>query len=325
MSQDPGRQSARHHMLRKPSRPSLDRPSLFTDTENQDSVLDDDLQRVRILSTLESARRPQRHASSQSRRAQRKGNAAWQAKVLIGLMGAGILALLGGFVLVVMDGHSQTARMEEAMRVQVYTSGDGQNLPASNPAQQAAPVAGTAPSGNPLAALGPRPAGAARADQPFELSLAASAAQPAVIENVSSAQASAPKEAPAAPAIRVTLPTLPANSWPKPAPTAQSDTAAVAPLKQAPTSGVPPQAAGNGASARAGHNASRANQHTRTDEDVALLEAMFAHTGPRKKPAVNVSEQLKTQCGGLAGASAATCRARICVQNPSAAECHQDH
>jgi hypothetical protein len=59
------------------------------------------------------------------------------------------------------------------------------------------------------------------------------------------------------------------------------------------------------------------------DEDVALLEAMFAHTGARKPPA-SVAEELASTCGGLSGAQAATCRARICVQHPTASVCHPD-
>jgi ABC-type uncharacterized transport system permease subunit len=61
----------------------------------------------------------------------------------------------------------------------------------------------------------------------------------------------------------------------------------------------------------------------RNDEDVALLEAMFAHTGTHKPP-FSASDEIKRQCGQLSGADAATCRARICVQNPSAGACHPE-
>jgi hypothetical protein len=73
------------------------------------------------------------------------------------------------------------------------------------------------------------------------------------------------------------------------------------------------------------------NSSARQDDDVALLEAMFAHTRTRPAApsagaapaALSVADELK-RCGSLSGGAAATCRARICVQNPAAAACHQD-
>lgn len=55
-------------------------------------------------------------------------------------------------------------------------------------------------------------------------------------------------------------------------------------------------------------------------DDVALVEAMLAHSNPRKtQPAPTVALQ---QCGSGSSAETAVCRARVCVQNPSLPACH---
>lgn len=55
-------------------------------------------------------------------------------------------------------------------------------------------------------------------------------------------------------------------------------------------------------------------------DDVALVEAMLAHSNPRKtQPAPTVALQ---QCGAGSSAETAVCRARVCVQNPSLPACH---
>lgn len=55
-------------------------------------------------------------------------------------------------------------------------------------------------------------------------------------------------------------------------------------------------------------------------EDVALVEAMLAHAGPRKAPPPpTVALQ---QCGTGSSPETAVCRARICVQHPSLPACH---
>lgn len=55
-------------------------------------------------------------------------------------------------------------------------------------------------------------------------------------------------------------------------------------------------------------------------EDVALVEAMLAHAGPRKAPPPpTVALQ---QCGTGTSPETAVCRARICVQHPSLPACH---
>lgn len=111
----------------------------------------------------------------------------------------------------------------------------------------------------------------------------------------------------------------------------QADSGKAASTKTVQASQATPTAAASTATATT-TAASTKRQNTRQDDDVALLEAMFAHTrtrpaapgaGPAPTPALSVPEELK-RCASLGGAGAATCRARICVQNPTAAACHQD-
>jgi hypothetical protein len=71
------------------------------------------------------------------------------------------------------------------------------------------------------------------------------------------------------------------------------------------------------------------------DDDVALLEAVLAHSATRKLPAqtptpistsmstsvpASVADELQ-RCGALGGAASATCRARTCVQHPTTPAC----
>lgn len=113
-----------------------------------------------------------------------------------------------------------------------------------------------------------------------------------------------------------------AMASPQPAPVPAPDLAAPRP---APASTLtrelsfPAKPASKNIAAAAKHT-QPARQH---DEDVALLEAMFAHTHARQAP-VSVADELRQECGRLSGGEAATCRARICVQNPTATVCHPD-
>ena len=68
--------------------------------------------------------------------------------------------------------------------------------------------------------------------------------------------------------------------------------------------------------------AREANGRTRTNEDVALLEAMMKHASARRAPPSSV-EALQA-CAALQGADAAVCRAKACVQHPTAPACHSD-
>jgi hypothetical protein len=356
LSHDQGRRLARHHTPGHPGRPALDRPSLFAADDTQNSVLDDDTQRVRILSTLESARRPVRMAPSKARRLQRQGS-GWQVKALLGLMGAGVIALLTSFVLVVVDGHTTSTQVEAAMVEQAAKSGQmavEQPAPASaalTKAEAAPPPSGKHPdkatakpdSNNPLAAL-IAPAAAPPSAAATPKAAVQSTPQTAVIETVlgtapppplaahaaSAAAASvqakaAPKQADA-PAATVSLAkTAPlANTRPDSRPDTAAPKAGTTPGTKPPIDtlalqrglNVPPALGKNARNGTQGAN-------SRNDEDVALLEAMFAHTGSRKAP-VSVAEEIKRQCSQLAGAEAATCRARLCVQNPTASVCHPE-
>lgn len=60
----------------------------------------------------------------------------------------------------------------------------------------------------------------------------------------------------------------------------------------------------------------------RTSDDVALLEAMMRHASSRRAPP-SAAEALQP-CTLLQGAEAAVCKARACVQHPTAPQCHSD-
>lgn len=310
MSQNRGGRLVRHPNSDRSDRPALDRPSLFAGMDNEDSTVDGDTQRVRILSTLESARRPTRGARRGPTKIQgltRKKRGVWQTRVLMGLMILGMLTLLASFVMVLLDGHpgSASAKAESAA------------------GSDATPrkTASASSDNNPLAAL----------IVPPQNAMMPPAQQAAVIETVLSAPVPAPQAAstPAQPAPPVIQPApLAAKAQPAKAdhtpgaPKAAASATKAAALPPAPTAQATPTAP---------PTTRRNTAASRNDADVALLEAMFAHT--RAKPAtppktaassVSVSDELKKRCGSLSGASAATCRAQVCVQNPTAAACHQD-
>ncbi|TAK93969.1 MAG: hypothetical protein EPO09_10910 [Aquabacterium sp.] len=333
MSQNHGGRLARQTTSDKPGRPSLDRPSLFAGMDNEDSTFGGDTQRVRILSTLESARRPTgRKGPTKIQGITRQKRSNWQTKALLGLMGIGVLTLLISFVMVVVDGHAAPAKPEST------------NKPAAA-APEAKRVNGLAPkvaadTSNPLAALIAPPQHPAIAPAPTHA---------AVIENVNSAPPAA------SPLGR--LAAQPAEPRPASAsvhPSASPDTAkqvavasqATNTAKQTATHTAPQMTANKSGQALAANHgtsttevagdglgatakavtppaAKRSQASKSKDDDVALLEAMFAHTRPRPA-ATSVADELKQRCGGLNGADAATCRARVCVQNPTAAACHQD-
>ena len=83
----------------------------------------------------------------------------------------------------------------------------------------------------------------------------------------------------------------------------------------APASTVTPPTA-RPAPAREGGNRARAN------DDVALLEAMMKHASARRAPPSSM-EALQN-CASLQGAEAAVCKAKACVQHPTAQQCHGD-
>jgi hypothetical protein len=102
---------------------------------------------------------------------------------------------------------------------------------------------------------------------------------------------------------------------------------ALAPPTRPPAARADPSSVARADAARPPAKARRssASKHP-ADADVALLEAMLSHTpsraGAHAPPVAPVAEQLSTACGSLSGAAAATCRARICVNNPGSPACH---
>lgn len=99
---------------------------------------------------------------------------------------------------------------------------------------------------------------------------------------------------------------------PTPAATSRANTA-LAPV-------TPPEQAGRSAktSVQRPHNKREAGA---SQDDVALVEAMLAHAGPRKATPPPPATALQ-QCGAGSSPETAVCRARICVQNPSLPACH---
>ena len=101
--------------------------------------------------------------------------------------------------------------------------------------------------------------------------------------------------------------------------TAAADVARLNADPSPPSSARPPSAKREGKEGR--------DTRSRND-DVALLEAMFAHSGTRRSAVTTAATAPSStadalrQCGSASSADAAVCRARVCVQNPSAAACH---
>lgn len=299
------RQLVRQAPPRRLERPSLDRPSLFAGMEAGDSIVpeDDDQPRGGILSALESARhrKPLPHLRGEDVRKK----SAWSSRLLVGAMATGVVALLGGFIMVVRDGHSEAAARDAALAqaaathaaiASAATRGDGHALPApaaglpvasaKTPADAATATAAVieSPSGNPLSALEAAPG----------------RATPTAVLPVAAAP------------VAVAAPTQVADTTPA------NKVAAPGKVSKAPSAA--PSAASKPA---AGDKATRTAKKRQADADVALLEAMFHHA-QAKPPAAGpgVAEQIRSACGSLVGAAAATCRARICVNNPSARACH---
>lgn len=282
---------------------------------DDDNTADGDMQRVRILSTLESARRPVRGAPSKMRGDRRRAPAfSLSSKVLFALMGLGVLALLASFVIVVLNGHEASPKLDAAMQAHLNMT-DGAKASQTTNIKAHAARNGEANS-NPLAALIAPPAVKPAAPPPAAPVTAQTEHQAAVIETVLIApdQASvlAPQAAPAvtastfalvAPAPAV-LPPLdkPASTRTVKTLTTEQATPPVKPAQQTRRAQTPP----------------------RRDDDVALLEAMFTHASSARQNTASAAEELQRRCSKLSGAEAATCRASVCVQHPSASVCHQD-
>ncbi len=283
--------------------PNQGRPSLYASHDAKDGDADD-VQRVRILSTLESSRRSNLPPSKRTRKGQAMG---WLPKALIGLMAAGGLSLLAAFVLVVRQGQEPSPNAQALAKP---------------------PLAGTPPS---AIATTSTPAGLPAAHSDPLQALAATQGNrngPAAIESIE------PKAAASEPIPTQQLALAPTA----PRPGQQTQTSATVPEvkhKKAKTEAVKQNTGPEGepnatmvnnaqtrgkatpASGKAKHLVSDNNKN---DDDVALLEAMFAHGAPRKAP-VSAAEDIRKQCGGLSGTEASSCKNRVCLQHPKSGLC----
>jgi len=213
---------------------------------------DEPAERVRILSTLAASRPPSKRASGRSRRGR---GSSWQFKALLTLMGLGIIGLLAGFAMVLTQGHSQagTAVPPEAARRALIAA------PAATPIPpQATSIATTTASVTASAS-----ASAATANLP-----STQAPQTAVIEEVAT-DAVAGLGAVAAASPLAALGTT-STALPKPAAATPTAAGAQAEPRRVAQASQPPVRT----EARPRQTATKRGQ----DADVALLEAMFAHT-----------------------------------------------
>lgn len=243
MSYPSGDQASPPNGSARGQRPSLDRPSLFAGMEDGTAV--EDTQRVRILSTLESTRRTSRPNRTKGGRRTRKGQRSiWLQGTLWGAMGLGVVALMAGFVMVIQD--SKPAPLQATVTSPSHTT-----EPIATPAKGNTSVATLNAAASPV---GITPQG------------------PAVIETTANAEPAiiAPPTAAAASAIPGTVvPTPPQAAAPAADPARKLED-----LPARTKATVTTAAASKPAKAKSAKG---------QDDDVALLEAMFAHTG--RKPA----------------------------------------
>lgn len=343
MSQDHGRHIHGRHLHQRPphERPQaareLERPSLFAPVDGEADADDPDMQRVNILSTLESAWRAPRTAPSKARK-QRTASSGegspWQIKLLMAIMGAGILSLLTAFALLVLDngdlqGDAQQARSAQAAApaaprtrpiqadrhnpLAALMTQPSASSPPLEPAQQAAiienlPVDPTAPVTTPVSA---QPA----APEPSGLTLMAGAHSAAnahagadTLAGMPSVSKAPGREAAAArPLLALAAPSAEhALAGGGRATTGHSATAAI--TLAPPAANKPPH---------------KPSARPAKDDDVALLEAVLAHSAKRPAAAPATPAEELQRCTQLNDAAAATCRARICVRHPTTPACHQ--
>ena len=307
------------------ARPSLDRPSLFAgmDPDHPDPGLSEGPASVRLLSTLESAQRPSRGPARRSRPRARR---SWLPRLALGLMGAGALALLAVFAVVVSEGNPEAGKQTVSSAT---TSSSTRPVPAppsssSAPASMAAPPASAASHASPTSATS-----LAMAAIPPAGPLAALAPPAAArIENVQLAGVDGA-------AARMPAPPTGASAPPSPqggAATSSTKTAKAATAEKTATQAGSPTARRNTERApsrpKAGDSqvAQRAQKATPgstrpAEDDVALVQAVMAHarTRPQAAPAAPAAS-----CTRLGGAEAATCLARHCVRHPKDPACHAD-
>jgi hypothetical protein len=316
LSQHNGGRLVRQTLPHASARPTPERPSLFAGMDSESPVLDGDTQRVRILSTLESTRQSPRMAPSKRYRLKVRLGKNWQLKALMGLMVTGVLTLLVAFALIVMNGHSAGSKRDGGNE----STQDATPAKAPDTRLAATMQAARADRNNPLSALIATPAqGTSSAAQ------ALPRRQAAVIENVATSPVAQAVAAAKLEPQHVAV--TPAATTPVSSRRVANHISAVI----SPASAAAAASSVRAIDARAYAVMTNAKVQPKAakpknakDEDVALLEAMFAHTGNRSAPAMSADEEIKTRCNVLSGAAAATCRAKVCVQNPSAAACHPD-
>lgn len=268
---------------RRPPRPDLGRPSLFADFD-QDSVEDVDPQRIRLLSTLESQRGVR--GRPRARRLPTGRPHPWLTRALMVLMAMGMLVMLLSFI--------QLLRRPP---------------PTLPTAQAALASAGPSQSGRPSGIAPTRPTPPVTTDEAAE------------IIDLSPPAAGSP----AAPLMASASPALPppaANALPAIAPTsstARQDDQAATRARTASATVVDAERTARTAKPSP-QRASVKREAGASPDDVALVEAMLAHAGPRKAPPTPTA-QLQ-QCGSGSSPETAVCRAKVCVQHPSLPACH---
>jgi hypothetical protein len=343
-----GRQIVRQAPPKRLERPSLDRPSLFAGMEAGDSIVpeDDDGPRGGILSTLESVRqRKPLHGRGDAGSPPSGG--LWQNRILWGVMGAGVVALLGSFAMIVSEGHSRSMAIQEAAIERAVLA--RAPAPVTREVRDlnvlAAPAAGGMASASaPMVAADnavatPNVGAATGTATIVEAGLAQPGPVPVGVVPTPALKAAAAPVSPVPPMPDISplspaATAAPVAAQPPMATDARATAAVTSNTSTLPAAPVAPPRAATPVMAKAQEKiqdktldkpASARSKRKHQDEDVALLEAMFQHAQTRVgAPAAgpSVADQLKRHCSTLSGAAAATCRARICVSNPSAAVCH---
>lgn len=268
---------------RRHPRPDLGRPSLFADFD-QASVEDVDPQRIRLLSTLESQRGVRRRP--RARRLPTGRNHPWLTRALMAAMGLGMLVMLLSFIQLLRR-PPPDLRTPQSMATATALA---------HPAQLSASASAAAPEAAEIIDMSP-PAGGGAPSPAMALSPASPTTPPAApLAAGVDRHAASPNTTAATTATTAT--TTEAVTKPIAAPERVSRT-------------VKPGGTQRPAAQR-DTGASR--------DDVALVEAMLAHAGPRQAPPPPTVAL--RQCGTDRSPQTAVCRARICVQHPSLPACH---
>ncbi len=319
---------------------SLERPSLFAGMEDDD-VDDVDADRVRLLSTLSSrvggkADRGRRDAgrAGRVRRHGRAGSGAalwaspWWSRSLFAAMALGAIAVLYSFVQVVRQPHAMSARALVATHAPIASNANATAATAATDLNALDPTA----AGADIDPAHARTAATASAEAPSAASFQDVAAMASARIEVMAPPVVAPTSPATAPTPGPTLAALaaPAAEPPLASPTSAGPTVqTVHPTHAALVARAAADAARLNAPASSvtqpsthPNTAREASTRTRANEDVALLEAMMKHASARRAPPSS-AEALQA-CAALQGADAAVCKAKACVQHPTAAQCHSD-